>query len=44
MDQPVGIVVNNIAIGAGGFGFNTRAGQMRHRVVIAARFLQSFDA
>ena len=34
--RPVNIVFKDIAIGAGGFGFYSRAGQIRHGVAIGS--------
>ena len=39
--MPVGAVVKDIAIGAGGHRFDTRAGQIDKNVAIAATFLRS---
>ena len=41
VDWPVGRVVRNIAISAGGLGFDTRAGQIGHSVANVAMFLPS---
>ena len=41
-DQPVSSIAKHIAIGAGGLGFDSRAGQIRHNVANCLSLLQRF--